>query len=70
MLVEAGSENSNFTSSTGSTSCKSRTDNCKGNRGSSRRIRHSNKFKASVIEFYENKSGEFSITQFYKKHNL
>ena len=62
MLVEADSENSNFTSSTSSTLCDSCTDNCKGNRGSSRRIRYSNKFKASVIDFYENESGELNIT--------
>ena len=70
MLVEGGSENSNFASSTGSASFDSRTDNRKGNRGSSRRIRHSNKFKASVTEFYENESGQLSIAQFCKKHNL
>ena len=70
MLVEAGSNNSNCTSSAGSASCDSRTDNRKGNRGSSRRIRHANKCKASMIEFYENESGGLNVTQFCKKHNL
>ena len=70
MLVEAGSNNSNCTSSIGSASYDSCTDNRKGNRGSSQRIWYSNKYKASVIEFYENKSSGLNITQFCKKYNL
>ena len=62
MLVEAGSNNSNCASSTDSTSYDSHTDNRKGNRGSSQRIRHSNKYKASVIEFYKNESSRLNIT--------
>ena len=67
MLVEAGND-ANCASSSSSASCNPNIDNCKDNRGSSRRIRHSNKFKASMIEFYENESNELNAIQFCKKH--
>ena len=68
MLVEAGND-ANCASSSSSASCNPNIDNCKDNRGSSRRTRHSNKFKASMIEFRENESNRLSATQFCTKHD-
>ena len=61
MLVRA-SNNNNSISSSSSTISNITADNCKTNRGSSRRIWYSNEFKAFIIKFYEDKYNRLSVS--------
>ena len=45
-------------------------DNRKSNHGSGQHSRHSNKFKATMIEFYESECCEENVTKLVKEHRL